>query len=366
MLPQAATANYRGQVVVTPFIVDAGGPARGGEPRSVDAPLGVVLTKDSRQLIQPCLQKPDENIPLQPFLVPGFSERKGQTPRVHDVEGPCPAICAQGHTHLTQPFLVKFRGTSDAADVELPAPAITAGGTHLGLVEPFLYQVNHGKGAENAPDSNRTQSVKSPLPTICGNRGEWALASAFLTQVSHGVGPKEKSTVNRRVKSLQNPMPALTGSRDWALTNAFLLAQQSGGALRPVVEPTPTIATAGAIGLIETSIAKPATDGQVIDLAAPGSFDQLETSILYHALHPHTGRPLIKIQGKVRELDIFHRMLNERELASATSFPPTYRFAGNKTDAIRQIGNAVPPYVARALIKAFWTQDENVGEPLAA
>ena len=348
------------------YIAGADGPVRCGQPRPGELPLETVPNNDSGQLIQPWLQQPAEALPLQPFLVPGFSERKGQTPRTHDIEEPCPAICAQGHTHLTQPFLLKLRGTNDAADIELPAPTITAGGTHLGLVEPFLYQVNHGKSTETEPDGNRTQSVKSPLPTICGHRGEWALASSFLTQVSHGVGPKEKSTVNRRVKSLQNPVPALTASRDWAITSAFLLAQQSGGAPRKVEEPAPTIATAGAIGLVETTMTKSASTGTVIDLAEPGAMDQLETAIMHYALHPHNGRPRVGINGEIRELDIYHRMLNERELASATSFPPTYRFAGTKTDAIRQIGNAVPPYVARALIKAFWTQDENVGEPLAA
>lgn len=37
-----------------------------------------------------------------------------------------------------------------------------------------------------------------------------------------------------------------------------------------------------------------------------------------------------------------------KELAAAMSFPKNYRFAGTKTDVVRQIGNAVPVETSRA------------------
>jgi DNA (cytosine-5)-methyltransferase 1 len=52
-----------------------------------------------------------------------------------------------------------------------------------------------------------------------------------------------------------------------------------------------------------------------------------------------------------RELDIRFRMLQPHELARAMSFDD-YSFAGNKTDIIRQIGNAVPVRTAAALVGA--------------
>lgn len=284
------------------------------------------------------------------FLTPGFSERPGQTPRTHSVDGPMPTICASGHTHLARAFFVKYRGTNNAADLNAPAPTITANGTHLGLVEPFLVQVAHG-AKPGAKDGARCKSLADPVPVICGNRGDLALCSSFLTQVSHGVGKKEKSPHARRVKSVDDPIPALTCSNDWGVTS-FLLGQQSGGAPRDISGPSPTISTVGAVHLIEALVPI---------LSDNGAWRQLETDILYHAQHPGTGRPRIQIGGEVVELDIFHRMLDDEELARAQSFPRTYRFAGNKTSRIKQIGNAVAPLMARALVKALWSQNEDVG-----
>ena len=45
-------------------------------------------------------------------------------------------------------------------------------------------------------------------------------------------------------------------------------------------------------------------------------------------------------------------MLQPHELARAMSFPEGYKFSGNKTEVIRQIGNAVCPKLSEALIDA--------------
>jgi DNA (cytosine-5)-methyltransferase 1 len=43
-------------------------------------------------------------------------------------------------------------------------------------------------------------------------------------------------------------------------------------------------------------------------------------------------------------------MLQPRELARAQGFPDDYSFAGTKKEQVKQIGNAVPPNTAMALI----------------
>jgi DNA (cytosine-5)-methyltransferase 1 len=45
-------------------------------------------------------------------------------------------------------------------------------------------------------------------------------------------------------------------------------------------------------------------------------------------------------------------MLQPRELAGAQGFPDDYQFTGTKTDQVKQIGNAVPCGLARALVEA--------------
>ena len=53
------------------------------------------------------------------------------------------------------------------------------------------------------------------------------------------------------------------------------------------------------------------------------------------------------------EIDIGFRMLQPHELAAATGFPKGYKFAGNKSEVVKQIGNAVPPGFANALLSAY-------------
>jgi len=58
------------------------------------------------------------------------------------------------------------------------------------------------------------------------------------------------------------------------------------------------------------------------------------------------------LTGDVYELDIRFRMLMPHELAAAQGFPSDYWFAGNKTEQVKQIGNAVPVNTAKALCEA--------------
>lgn len=48
-----------------------------------------------------------------------------------------------------------------------------------------------------------------------------------------------------------------------------------------------------------------------------------------------------------------HRTLSVREAARIQTFPDSFRFAGTRSDAFRQIGNAVPPALGRAVATAI-------------
>ena len=69
---------------------------------------------------------------------------------------------------------------------------------------------------------------------------------------------------------------------------------------------------------------------------------------------------LVTVRGEQYAIvDIGMRMLTPRELARATSFPDSYILDPihegkplSKTDQVWMIGNAVPPAVAEALVRA--------------
>lgn len=150
----------------------------------------------------------------------------------------------------------------------------------------------------------------------------------------------EDSHIQRSGRSVDEPLPVLTaGGTHIGVVEPFLLGQQSGSEGRSVGDPAPTIATKGAISLIEPFL---------VNFYSSGS-----------GLIPQPiSRPLPTVTTKDRfglvqpmALDITFRMLRPHELAAAMGFPVGYRFAGTKTDAVKQIGNAVEVNQAAAL----WT-----------
>ncbi|MEQ1861455.1 MAG: DNA cytosine methyltransferase [Chthoniobacteraceae bacterium] len=253
------------------------------------------------------------------FMTPGFAEREGQRPRTHSLDVPAPTIAASGHLHLAQPFLVELRGTSEqqcrstARSLDEPMSPVACSGAHHGLARPYLVQVNHGNGrcGQNG-NARRSRAVDEPLPTVCGARGEWALCD-----------------------------PAL-------------LPQQSDGRLRPVSEPVPTVATDGAIALIEPFLVKYYGQGCGQRVGVPlGTVTTKDRFGL--------ARPVVVVNGERFLLDIGFRMLQPHELAAAQGFRSGYVFSGTKTDQVKQIGNAVPRRLARALVTAVLAQTSDVG-----
>ena len=74
--------------------------------------------------------------------------------------------------------------------------------------------------------------------------------------------------------------------------------------------------------------------------------DTVTTKDRFLLIQPSTGKV-------VAELDILFRMLQPGELAAAMSFPKEYHFTGNRTEQVKQIGNAVPVSLARACAGAL-------------
>lgn len=117
----------------------------------------------------------------------------------------------------------------------------------------------------------------------------------------------------------------------------FLLGQQSGAVARPVSAPMPTVATSGAISLCEPFLVQYNGTSESRPVSAP--IGTLTTRDRFGLVEP-------------RNYDVRFRMLQPHELAAAMSFPVGYKFAGNRGEVVKQIGNAVAVRTAKALCGA--------------
>lgn len=142
-----------------------------------------------------------------------------------------------------QPFLVVLRKNQAGMSIDGPVPTLTTSGANVGLAQPFLMHITHA-GAED-----RTRSVDEPLPTITtAKRGEIGVVEPFVMSAG---GPKCPA------RPVSEPMGTILTRDHRAVVEAFVLQQQSGGAPRSVDSPLPTIATDGAISVVQPFIVPP-------------------------------------------------------------------------------------------------------------
>jgi DNA (cytosine-5)-methyltransferase 1 len=377
-----------------PFIVGAGGPTNGGNPQSVESPLGALLTENHRALCEPFLvvlrnhadgRSLDEPVPAlaangthvgiaEPFLV-GFTHSKRENGCVYSADSPVPCVTTKAEVGIAEPFLVNMKGNSDAADINLPTPTITAGAPHLYAAEPYLVSVNHGPEARvrdldrplPAQTGKGTQAliepfligqqsgavargVSGPGPTVAG-AGAISLVEPFILPHQHG------SSGLDNVRSIEVPLPSVTGtSSDMFLADPYLVdfyGERDGQAprCRSVDDPLTTVAGSRTHGLAQPFLLRYSTkDRQSQSVHEP--LGCVDTTDRYALVHPELVRSG-QVQGEVvGYLDIRFRMLQPHELAAAMSFPETYTFTGNREQVVKQIGNAVDVSQAKALCGA--------------
>ena len=273
-----------------------------------------------------------------------------------------------------EPFLIILRGTdpgqldSTAIPLSAPLPTITAGGEHVALISPFLTRYNGGE--------DRNHALHDPIPVIdTGNR--YGMISPVIMDMSHPGDPADAA----RCRGNSDPMGTITTRNNWSTILPLFIPQQSAGSVKPcAANPAPTIATSGAVGIVQPFISAYYSPGTNTGVKRPvptittmDKFDLITPFLAEYygngATHPVTapipvipthdrfglvqGRILILPDGRRYKLDITHRMLTSKELAAATSFPENYIFAGKDTEIKKQIGNAVPPVLAEALYRAF-------------
>lgn len=83
-------------------------------------------------------------------------------------------------------------------------------------------------------------------------------------------------------------------------------------------------------------------------------WEEVDPPTWHRRLHPHKPAPTLTAGSRSRTAcrpvhPYAHRVLTVREAARLASFPDWYRFPNNTAEAWSQIGNSVPPLMARAV-----------------
>ena len=176
-------------------------------------------------------------------------------------------------------------------------------------------------------DRQRPLSPNTMKRIMNGIKRYWGeAAEPFLVRYNGG---------EHRYHSIHEPVPTLDCSNRYGLVEPMFIPQQSGGTVKPVSNPLPTIAGAGAISIVEPLVMEYYGNGQCQPVSKP--LRTVTCKDHFALLKPEDCR-------------IGFRMLQPHELAAAQSFPEWYRFSGTKTDTVKQIGNAVCPKMAEALV----------------
>ena len=175
------------------------------------------------------------------------------------------------------------------------------------------------------------------------------MANPTLIQVNHGNGAQGDKGNDRRVNSVDDPLPSITTSRGLGLAEPLLDPIQpkpyvipnfgermnQGPRIHDVEEPLPAVTSRGAGNLVS-----PLLDEVIAGEMADAGIDP---------------RRIVLLDGQPYLLDIRFRMLQNSELARAMGFEDEetkYEFIGNISEVTKQIGNAVPVRLAKALVKA--------------
>lgn len=243
----------------------------------------------------------------EPFIVPiGYGERKGQAPRVHDIEKPLPTIVGSGKHYLCEPKLAPYlsvnRENHFGSDMREPVHTITANNQHM-LMTPTLIQYH----SETAQGEVRGQTIKDPIMTVDGSN-RYGLVTSFLSKFyKSGTG-----------QDMREPLHTITTSPGhFGEVRAFLIKYYGDATGQDIEQPLDTVTTKDRFGLVTIE----GVDYQIVDIGL--------------------------------------RMLEPKELYGCQGFPDDYiidhDYTGKtypRSEQVRRCGNAVCPPIPAALVRA--------------
>ena len=184
----------------------------------------------------------------KPFIVPtGYGERKGQAPRVHDIDAPVPTVVGTGKENLCRPLLapVTVTNTSNSVGGTVGAPVhtVTTAGNQM-LVTPSLVSIGQTGGGD------RIRDIREPVPTTVSKQ-EACLVAPSLIQYH-----TEQQAENVRASGLGAPINTVDASNRYGLTCANLVEYYTGGRPLDVAEPMHTVTSHDREAVVAAHIAK--------------------------------------------------------------------------------------------------------------
>jgi DNA (cytosine-5)-methyltransferase 1 len=228
-----------------------------------------------------------------------------------------------------RPFLAILRGTGLVDSVDDPLSAITTSGAHHALVQPVPMIIGQQSCSAARP-------VDMPIPTVAG-AGAISMVQAFITRFQGDHAGKTDG--DNRNHNMEKPLPAVDTSNRYGIVEPFITAIGQASARdrsSSIDEPISTVVTKAEHCLIEPLLMEYYGNGGVRPVSDP--VPTVTTKDRFAV-----------INGAVNKLDILFRMLKPHEAKQAQGFSKDYIILGTMAEQMKQIGNAVPPGMARAL-----------------
>lgn len=278
----------------------------------------------------------------EPFIVPiGYGERKGQAPRVHDINEPLSTIVGSGKQYLAMPSLIQYH-TEQSERVRgqgMDEPIMTLDAANrYGLSVAYLAEYFQ---------NGRPLDVNSPLHTSTTKDRE-CLCMAHMEKFFSGGYTGNRSNAN-------TPLGTVTAVDHNGLVETFISKFYKTGIGQEPDEPLHTITTsAGHFGIVTVKM-----NQSEMNLHHWNEVRELLNAYCGYAI-AEDEILLLDVDGTMYFIsDIGLRMLTPRELYAANGFPPDYIIdhdytgkAYGKTKQVARCGNAVPPPFAEALVRA--------------
>jgi DNA (cytosine-5)-methyltransferase 1 len=271
----------------------------------------------------------------RPMLVEPFILNRhgadGGAERSRSLDDPAPTITNAGGGYVVEPFVMSRHAEGAPRSLDEPTPTQVARHSHV-LISPY-----YGSGS-----GETCNSAEEPLPTVT-SKGRFGMA----VPVTHTHG-------GNAARDLAEPLPTLTTAKggEFALVMPVTHDDGSDRVRNPDADPLPTVTTANR--------------GELAFIAAQFGEREGQAPRVHNIGQP---TPAICATGHINlveaaeQYDILFRMLEPHELAAAMGFndeDQQYEFVGNKTEKIKQIGNAVSVAKMKACVSAIMADAADV------